>query len=357
MACHVPAWQGLAVAERTSDVPVEAMPGIDKKAAQALPYQPWSIVKQKLTRWIDAADHGATRRRMEAKRATRKVWVSNIQDGHMEMFARLDARDGIDVNDAVTKIAATLPANPDDLNDLDKRRATALGMLARQAYGQDTLPTHMLVVHINASDPAMPSLSPHTSDGLATVERWGHILSTELPQFLKDSKVVVRPIIDPAGMQPLDRHDPSQAMRFIIEQRNTVDVFPYATRSARNCDLDHTSEYYKGIPAQTRLDNLGPMSRLVHRAKTHNGWHVAQTQAGTFAWTSPLGYRYLVTPTGTLRINQHTSQLTGLIDQLITGNPSPWVSNQHPTKHRKPKPTPPSTPKPATPIDDTPPPF
>lgn len=51
-------------------------------------------------------------------------------------------------------------------------------------------------------------------------------------------------------------------------------------------------------PGQTCPDNLGPLSRRVHNAKTHAGWRVEQPRPGVFLWTSPLGYRYRVDPDG-----------------------------------------------------------
>ena len=43
-------------------------------------------------------------------------------------------------------------------------------------------------------------------------------------------------------------------------------------------------------------DNLGPLSRTVHGAKTHGGWLLRQLTPGMFFWRSPDGFAYLVTP-------------------------------------------------------------
>ena len=73
-------------------------------------------------------------------------------------------------------------------------------------------------------------------------------------------------------------------------------------------DLDHTQPYRPrnkgGPPGQTRLGNLGPMSRSSHRAVTHGGWRRAQPGPGYFVHRSPQGYVYLVTNQGTLALGR-----------------------------------------------------
>jgi hypothetical protein len=82
-------------------------------------------------------------------------------------------------------------------------------------------------------------------------------------------------------------------------------VFPYATNIGRSKDLDHTDPYRPpddvGPPCQTRLDNLGPMTRFHHRIKTHGRWQVIQPASGVFIWRSPHGRVFVVDSTGTTR--------------------------------------------------------
>ena len=40
---------------------------------------------------------------------------------------------------------------------------------------------------------------------------------------------------------------------------------------------------------------MAPLSHKVHHAKTVAAWLAQQPVAGDIVWTSPLGYRYLVT--------------------------------------------------------------
>lgn len=168
---------------------------------------------------------------------------------------------------------------------------------ARPHPWQDTtMPTHTLVVHINACD-----LAP----GTARVDGWGPLLTEQLPEFLKDSKVVVRPILDPEQISPSDAYQVPGRMRFAIEQRNLIEVFPYGTLPSSRCDMDHTVPFQRGpnAPAgQTNLGNLGPLSRKAHRAKTSGSCHLEQPSPGVFIWTTKHGYQYAITAAGTTRI-------------------------------------------------------
>lgn len=160
-----------------------------------------------------------------------------------------------------------------------------------------------LVVHVSADDPAFATVGPAAGrTGVARIEGWGPLLSEQLPAFLAGSNVIVKPIVDPAGMRPVDCYETPTKMRFAIEQRNPVDVFPFGATPASDCDMDHTIAFVAGRAGQTCLGNLGPLSRKTHRAKTHGKWKLEQPAPGVFHWTSPHGYRYRVTAAGTTRI-------------------------------------------------------
>jgi hypothetical protein len=94
-----------------------------------------------------------------------------------------------------------------------------------------------------------------------------------------------------------------ERLREAVQLRNPVDIFPYATNTSRRRDIDHTIPYqppdHGGPPAQTRLDNLGPMTRFHHRVKTHSRWQVRQPFPGVYLWRSPHGRHHLVDHTAT----------------------------------------------------------
>ena len=73
-------------------------------------------------------------------------------------------------------------------------------------------------------------------------------------------------------------------------------------------DLDHTIPWVStgsttdstGPPGQTRIGNLGKLTRFEHRVKTHGkGWRHRQPEPGVHHWRTPMGYEYTVDHTGT----------------------------------------------------------
>ena len=216
----------------------------------------------------------------------------------------------------LNEVATLFPAEPDQplYTDHDRRRSFAFGIITRNAHTtfcsnqqQPDTPITDLTTNEPApptSHPGKPADSPrrHQPAHCTRIEDWGPLLTERLPEFLAGTKVTVRPIIDPADIQPIDCYETPARMRFALNQRNPVDVFPYATLNAASCDADHTTPYTDGRPGQTHLGNLGPLSRKTHRAKTHGKWKLEQPTPGVFHWTSPHGYQYRVTANGAIRI-------------------------------------------------------
>ena len=68
-------------------------------------------------------------------------------------------------------------------------------------------------------------------------------------------------------------------------------------------DLDHTTPYTTertGPPGQTRVGNLGKLTRFEHHVKTHGrGWRHRQPEPGVHVWRTPTGYQFTVDHTGT----------------------------------------------------------
>lgn len=305
-------WQASRLAHECRELSYEDALKIDVRVTHAMVLWPWTRVMWHLPKWITIVDPEPARRRERAAREDRFLNVRSLEDGHAWVEGRLSAEDGVAFDHTITQLAATLPEPelPEGTEEgteratryrYNARRAAAAGELARAAAGQDVLPTHELVVHIPVDDPALTGIGDAT--GMAEIEgKWGHILTERLPEFLKDSKVVVRPVLDPNGLDAVEGYAPPTLMRLAMQVRNPVEVFPFGTRKSRGCDLDHTVPYVPGRRAQTSMANLGPLSRRTHRAKTHGGWQLSQPMPGVFHWRSPVGYEYLVTAHGTVEL-------------------------------------------------------
>ena len=116
--------------------------------------------------------------------------------------------------------------------------------------------------------------------------------------------MTVRPVVDLNTIPPVDAYEIPERVRDAIAWRSPTDMCPYGTQPAHRCDLDHTQPYDHSPdapPGQTRIDNLAPLSRKPHRAKTARAWQLTQHDGGWLEWTSPAGYHYATGPYGTLR--------------------------------------------------------
>ena len=263
----------------------------DHMCAHALRLQPWGRVKSQVEKWLVMADPEQAVANAEAAARRRDVTISQIKDGHVGLWGHLDAADGLALDEALTLLAQDV-----DGDTIDHRRATALGLMARQALGQNPLPDKDGTAAPRKAD--LIVRLDHT--GVATIHGWGHILLSQLPNILSGCHIHVKPILVGTDLPPVDGYQVPDTMRSVLNERNTVDVFPWGTRPADSCQADHTIPYTPGAEGQTNLGNLGPLSSFTHRLKTHGGWHLEQPTPGHYLWRSPLGYEYEVTAAGTI---------------------------------------------------------
>ncbi|WP_163506703.1 HNH endonuclease signature motif containing protein [Fodinicola acaciae] len=84
------------------------------------------------------------------------------------------------------------------------------------------------------------------------------------------------------------KYKPDTALADYVRANAPTCIFPCCNRPARSCEPDHTVPFPDG---PTSADNLKPLCKYHHEAKTHHGWDVTQV---TYAWTSPLGRTYVV---------------------------------------------------------------
>jgi 5-methylcytosine-specific restriction endonuclease McrA len=273
----------------------------------------------------------------------------------------LDRADAEDLEAAIRQIAHQLLLDG-STDDLAIRRAKALGYLAR---GQDTLPTtdvdanqdgratqdgretqdgraasaserrrdpatgtrtspatrptsrRVVVLTVHLSDAALtgaPQIDPVTGQlglHLARVENHRQLLTADAVREwcgVPGTQVIVKPVIDLADTVAVDSYEVPDRIAARVKLTRTTCSFPHCRRPAESSDLDHTIEYVPpdqgGPPGQTSTDNLAPLCRHDHRAKTHPSpagrpWTVQGLAPGHWLWTSPHGHHYLVHPDGT----------------------------------------------------------
>jgi len=141
------------------------------------------------------------------------------------------------------------------------------------------------------------------ADALARSEKIGPLLVDQVKLVTGATNVKMTPAIHVGGAgEVVDMYETPTRIRDQVLLRDPYDVAPFSSRLSRGCDMDHTVEFQPGKRGQTRPDNLGPVSRRFHRAKTHGGWQLRQPRAGVFIWETPAGQCFQVDNTGTHRL-------------------------------------------------------
>ena len=228
----------------------------------------------------------------------------------------LDVPDGLAFAGAVALVADRLK-DLGDTDDLDIRRARAVGILADPEaalalLNGDPSPTSRAAgtanLLLNLDLATLAELAVRGVTGPVGVERWGTATTELIKRWVTewlgaDAKIVVRPfhdLSDPATLTPVDGHDPPEQMAWFVRLRDPVCVFPGCTRPSPQCDLDHIEAYVPpddgGPPGQTHPDNLAPLCRGHHRAKTHGRWSYRRLPDGGYRWTTPTGRTIDVPP-------------------------------------------------------------
>ncbi len=190
------------------------------------------------------------------------------------------------------QLGPDLPA--DEQGSLQHRKVAALGLIADDTGAATTTKTYL---HLNYAD--LPAL-PDALVRVGSVERLGPLTVSRIKDWLGLTRFTLQPVLDLRRKDAVDQHDPPEWMRELVIQRDARCRFPHCDKPSRACDLDHIEAYVEmddgGPPGQTHPDNLAPICRRHHRAKTHFGWRYDRNTDGTYTWTSPRGHRFTVDP-------------------------------------------------------------
>jgi hypothetical protein len=139
----------------------------------------------------------------------------------------------------------------------------------------------------------------------------GLVTVRQIQDLLGHCRVTVRPVLDLREQLPVDAYEVPSAMREALKLTRPSSVFPYSHTTAEP-DIDHTIPYVSpdkgGPPGQTRIGNLGPLTRFAHRVKTHGrGWRHHQPVPGVYLWRTPHGYWCRVDQHGTHPITRQAA--------------------------------------------------
>ncbi len=355
-AGRVPAWRARAVAEvtihSTPALTVEAARFVDAQVAAVAgkigPARLDRLVAETIKRFdLAETDPAADPEDGYLHVDPRHVTIHD-QDVHfagtVRLEAEIDLADGLDLHHALAHGAALQKALGSH-ESLDARRAMALGDLART---QTALDLHDPVggraaggsvggrvageERAGVSRPDLPAarevvLHAHFDANLSgdtTIfsptgrleEGQRLLLLDQLKSWCADSrtKVTVKPVIDLNESKSAPGYAIPDRIRDHVILRDRTCVFPWCSRPARGCDVDHVVEYDhdaevdgRSQPGPTETENLGVLCRFHHRLKTHTAWYYRMTAPGVFEWTSPHGHRYHRDRTGTTALDPPAS--------------------------------------------------
>ena len=330
----VHAWQARHVASRTriTGLTLEQARSVDTATTPYLATLTWGRFTDLLEARIIAADPAAAEARREAAELDRFVTTGQSSDhGLKTLIARATAGEVIYLVAMVDRIAQILELEGDE-SSIGVRRSKALGLLAHPARAlallrnyepssvveeraceassvveeracerlettiPDSVPLPPAVLYVHVSRDSL-----ETGDGVARMEGVGPITIGQASEFLRHSHVTVKPVIDLETEHPADGYEVPARLRELLHLRRPASAFPWSSATSRRMDVDHTTPYVdSGPPGQTRIGNLGKLTRFEHRTKTHGpGWRHRQPRPGVHLWRTPSGYEFRVDHTGT----------------------------------------------------------
>jgi hypothetical protein len=301
VALRVPVWKAFKVADATMGLCWEAARYVDQMLAPVLHSCSFAQIERTVAVAIDLHDpEEAERRRVRAADGRRfdvHLGRGGSTDGTVEVSGTLDTADALDLEQAVKKGAKTLG----DLGceePLEVRRSMAVGEMARNQLTLD-----LSGAETDGGGRGV-TIYAHLSPGQAHADvdnpGAGTVLVSQLLEWCTKPGVFVKiqPVIDLNTDHTTPAYVPTPTQVRQVRLRDQTCVFPYCTKPAERCDLDHRVPHDKAHPDQggpTASSNLAPLCRRHHRAKTFSTWSYDSPTPGTYEWSSPTGARFTVT--------------------------------------------------------------
>ena len=325
----VPVWKARRVAARTRDLSLEAAQWVDRQVAGRVSSLGTPALDRLVAEASARCDGEELHDREDLARSGWDVVLVHPDPHHYagtsELRATGDTLDLTRFHDVVCAEAEALGALG-DTDDLGVRKAKALAVIADAQARLD------LTSLLDSPDPAAHERARRTAitrrdakvrlylhasladvvtrAGAATgsAESLGPVSLELIREWAGRSRVTVQPVLHVAADDrwSVDRHDPPPRMAEEVRLRSEACIFPWCSRTARQCDLDHGRRYEDpgegGPPGQTCPGSLAPLCRRHHRAKTAGRWSYERVDPGTYLWTGPAGLTVVVTPLGTISV-------------------------------------------------------
>lgn len=247
---------------------------------------------RRVRRAVAAIDPQSFAERHRAAAATSDVICEPDDDAMAWLTARMPLVDALVVKAAVDAYAAGRKA------DADQRPVGVIRAEALRAFAELYLARHKPTAHGRPVE-VQVAVTPEALLGLdecpGEVPGVGPVPAETIRELLGEARLRCLTVDGDSGAL-LDygrrTYRVPTALAAHVVTRDVASVGPHSTVPARRCDLDHLQPF----PGPTSVDNLAPMDRRWHRAKTHAAFTVRRRGDGTLEWTTPLGQRARVRP-------------------------------------------------------------
>ncbi|MCL1841306.1 MAG: 13E12 repeat family protein [Propionibacteriaceae bacterium] len=319
-----PLWQARAIAGKCATLNKQQTAKVDAAVSTGLGCAQWGRLSRRVSAAVKRADPDGARKHAAHSAQDRFVRITpdTADEQSSWLLARLDTRDALLVEDTLRLLSGKL----EPTTSLDKRRATALGMLANPGRAVQLLGIHTswdgaprteadARQLLAAADAVAKALAPRTQlyvhvyqdsldnpDEIARVEGLGPVLLDQLHHLTGGSAIRATQVINLAQDISTDRYEiPEQISEHVLMSHPYVQV-PWGSQEARRQDKDHIKPWLLGQTRQTRPSNLIPETRGWHRAKTHAGFHIDILYPKAHLWTTAAGQQAITDQTGTHRL-------------------------------------------------------
>ena len=283
--------QARALTDLTQGLDDHTAHTVQAKVLDRMPQQSYSATRQAINRAVVQADPDAAQKRHKHALPRRKVELIPEDAGMATLSFYLPA----DVAEMAWRTLTDMARrgrrnNPTDKRTLDQRRADLLPALL---HGTPTGGTPNIPAHINviANIDTLLSLShePGHLDG------YGPICAEQTRRIAYAHAATWRFLLTSSDGAPVEAsartYTPTAAVKRLTKLKNTTCVFPHCTQPSGRCDIDHNQPFDKGGP--TTVENLAPICRRHHLAKTFGDWDLKR-DGDVIYWTSALtGRRYI----------------------------------------------------------------
>ncbi|MEO7260238.1 MAG: DUF222 domain-containing protein [Jatrophihabitantaceae bacterium] len=287
--------QATAITEASYELPDEVLTDYETRVLKNAHQQSTAQLKRGARRAALQLDPASAEIKHQRSVDDRHIRIAPAGHGTSWLMALLPAAQAQLLYDRVDAAARMAPG--DDSRTMDQLRADALVNAVLHGLGGElpTLQGHQPAINVTV---ALSSLTGQ-DDEPGWLDGYGPITAGYARQLAHDPTGTWRRLVtDPVSGQLLDygvtRYRPPRHLSDHVIGRDGECAFPFCAYRARRSDLDHIIVYPSG---STSAENLQPLHRRHHNAKTEAGWRVHRDRStGHTHWTSPAGRHYRTNP-------------------------------------------------------------